>query len=727
MARRMTLFCLAVVVALPLAAFADWDPGMPCKWVQFPDLGSTGIDVNASGQFILADDFLCSHPGPITDIHIWGSWLNDFRSEAFFTLSIHADIPAGPEGGYSMPGDVLWYRTFQPGEYAVRVWEQGINEGWMDPPDVYTFPADHVCWQYNFYIPEDEAFYQRGTPDEPITYWLDVRVEPMEPGTSLFGWKTSLDHWNDDAVWGMGLEPYFGPWSELIYPPMHEMAGQSIDLAFVITTQLTDEIDWGDAPDSPAAPGYPTLASNNGANHAIVSGAPWLGDASDGPDSEPDGQPDPAALGDDNDGNDDEDGVQIPVMVLGKTSTITYEISGSAGCVDAWIDFNGDRIWQDPAERILSTVPQGPGIFSFAVTPPAGSIVGPTFARFRISTAGGLPPTGGAPDGEVEDYRVTILEPHKWLQAPDLSPMGIDVNATYPYSILADDFLCAEPGRIVEIKIWGSWLNDWLPFGTDPTAVDFVLSLHSDIPVGPNGYSEPGEPLWWDIFSAGDYSVEVWRDQIEEGWMDPPDAYWFPADWTCWLYTFYVRADKAFFQSGTEANPIVYWLDLQAYPWDPDAFFGWKTSVDHWNDDAVWGYGYEPCYGPWGELRYPPQHQYYPYSIDLAFALRTDPTSGTPVEDLGEIWLYQNQPNPFESSTTITFEMPSAGGNVRLDVFDVSGRLVSTLVDGMQAGGVHSVEWNGRDANGRELASGVYFYRLTAGQRELDRKMMFIR
>jgi hypothetical protein len=724
MARRMILLWITALMVLPLAAFADWDPSMPSKWVQLPDLSIMGIDVNASGPFILADDFLCTEPGPITDIHIWGSWLSDYSSEVKFTLSIHADLPVGPQG-YSIPGDVLWSRTFQPGEYTARIWEQGIDEGWMDPPDAYFFPGDHVCWQFNFYISESEAFIQHGTPDQPIVYWLDVKVEPLEPG-ALFGWKTSLDHWNDDAVWGMGMEPYFGPWYELIYPPNHEMAGRSIDLAFVITTLQAEEKDWGDAPDSPAAPGYPTLASNNGANHLIVAGAPWLGDAADMPDAEIDGQPDPAALGDDNDGNDDEDGVQIPALVLGGTANITLEVSGAPGCVDAWIDFNGDRIWQEPAERIIGTPLLVPGFYAFAVTVPSSAIVGQTFARFRISSGGGLPPWGAATDGEVEDYEVTILEPHKWLQAPDLSPMGIDVNVCDPY-IMADDFLCTEPGRIVEIKVWGSWLYDRLPFDTDPTAIDFVLSFHSDIPVGPNGYSQPGHVLWLHTFLMGQFTAEVWRAGIEEGWMNPPDDYWFPADWTCWLYTFHVPIAESFFQVGSEMEPIVYWLDVQAYPRDPDARFGWKTSLDHWNDDAVWGWGYESYLGPWYDLRYPANHPYYPESIDLAFALRMDPTSGTPVKDLGEIWLYQNQPNPFASSTSITFEMPSAGGEVRLDVFDVSGRLVSTLVDGTQAGGVHSIEWNGRDDSGRELASGVYFYRLTAGERELTRKMMFLK
>jgi len=229
---------LALILAVP--TMADWDPEQPYKWVQYPDLSTTGIDVNATQDYILADDFLCTVTGPITDIHIWGSWLDDYipygewPEGVTFTLSIHKDIPAEQSPtGFSMPGDVLWVRTFQPGDFVARVWQGNIEEGWLNPPGEYWFPADFTCWQYNFHIDATEAFLQEGTTSEPIVYWLDVQAVPEDPYT-LFGWKTSLDHWNDDAVWGLGAEPYTGPWEELIYPPNHEMAGDSIDLAFVI-------------------------------------------------------------------------------------------------------------------------------------------------------------------------------------------------------------------------------------------------------------------------------------------------------------------------------------------------------------------------------------------------------------------------------------------------------------------------------------------------------------
>jgi chitinase len=94
----------------------------------------------------------------------------------------------------------------------------------------------------------------------------------------------------------------------------------------------------------------------------------------------------------------------------------------------------------------------------------------------------------------------------------------------------------------------------------------------------------------------------------------------------------------------------------------------------------------------------------------------------------GGITLYPNYPNPFNPTTTIEYVITEPGGKgstttrVRLVVFDLLGREVATLVNGIQEPGHKSVEWN---AGG--LASGVYFYRLTAGDFVQTRKLMVLR
>ncbi len=76
--------------------------------------------------------------------------------------------------------------------------------------------------------------------------------------------------------------------------------------------------------------------------------------------------------------------------------------------------------------------------------------------------------------------------------------------------------------------------------------------------------------------------------------------------------------------------------------------------------------------------------------------------------------LFQNAPNPFKGSTRIAFDLPT-GDRVRLTIFDVSGREVRVLEDRNYPAGSHLVSWDGRDGLGVKLASGIYFYRLEAG------------
>jgi hypothetical protein len=89
--------------------------------------------------------------------------------------------------------------------------------------------------------------------------------------------------------------------------------------------------------------------------------------------------------------------------------------------------------------------------------------------------------------------------------------------------------------------------------------------------------------------------------------------------------------------------------------------------------------------------------------------------------------LYQNQPNPFNPVTVISYELPPGGGQVAVDVFDVRGRHVCNLVDAVQSGGRKSVTWNGTDGQGRRASSGVYFYTLKTANQTLVRKMAIIK
>ncbi len=88
--------------------------------------------------------------------------------------------------------------------------------------------------------------------------------------------------------------------------------------------------------------------------------------------------------------------------------------------------------------------------------------------------------------------------------------------------------------------------------------------------------------------------------------------------------------------------------------------------------------------------------------------------------------LHANRPNPFNPRTTIAFELRQEQ-RARLDIYDVSGRHVSTLVNRRLEPGPHRVNWNGEDESGRAVASGVYLYRLQAGAHIATRRMLLLR
>ena len=88
--------------------------------------------------------------------------------------------------------------------------------------------------------------------------------------------------------------------------------------------------------------------------------------------------------------------------------------------------------------------------------------------------------------------------------------------------------------------------------------------------------------------------------------------------------------------------------------------------------------------------------------------------------------LSQNYPNPFNPTTRIDYSVVS-DGHVTLNVYDITGRLISTLVDGYIESGYHSAMWNGIDNNGKVVAAGIYFYSLQSETSNMTRKMVYMK
>ncbi len=222
--------------------------------------------------------------------------------------------------------------------------------------------------------------------------------------------------------------------------------------------------DYGDAPDASnaiATGNYQTQLNYGGARHYLNTSqpdnTPYLGSCvdADGAGTLQNAQ---ATADDENTGGTvigtctsagDEDGVQIPVLVAGKTQDITVTIGGAACRLSGWIDFNQDGDWTDTGEKVIDDTEYGVGTHTISITVPNIDtiVVGHSYARFRCATEQGLTPTGAqsniaeadrthpdyALDGEVEDYKVA-LQPDfavtnvDYGDAPDPSYPTMQVN-----------------------------------------------------------------------------------------------------------------------------------------------------------------------------------------------------------------------------------------------------------------------------------------------------------
>jgi hypothetical protein len=274
----------------------------------------------------------------------------------------------------------------------------------------------------------------------------------------------------------------------------------------------TQALDFGDAP----AP-YPTLINQNGARHGIIQGI-HLGQRVD---AEEDGQPNLTATGDDINpptAPSDEDGVAfITALVPGQTASIQV-VASMTGRLDAWLDWNGNGSWADAGDQIATNLPLAGGSNTLNVSVPSNARPGFTYARFRFSRQGGLSFTGAAPDGEVEDYRVTIAEPELPLDfgdAPDPSYPTLLRNNGARHRIVQGVHLGqrvdAEPDGQPNANATG---DDNSPAGapSDEDGVTFLSPL------------TPGQPASVRVIASMEGRLDAWLDFSANGqWSDPGD------------------------------------------------------------------------------------------------------------------------------------------------------------------------------------------------------------
>ena len=88
--------------------------------------------------------------------------------------------------------------------------------------------------------------------------------------------------------------------------------------------------------------------------------------------------------------------------------------------------------------------------------------------------------------------------------------------------------------------------------------------------------------------------------------------------------------------------------------------------------------------------------------------------------------LYPNYPNPFNPTTKITYDLVNTS-DVRLEIYDLVGRKINTLVNQIQNAGHYSIIWNANDQVGNQVSAGVYLFRLQADKQTLTRKMILMK
>ena len=111
-----------------------------------------------------------------------------------------------------------------------------------------------------------------------------------------------------------------------------------------------------------------------------------------------------------------------------------------------------------------------------------------------------------------------------------------------------------------------------------------------------------------------------------------------------------------------------------------------------------------------------------PFSDEIGVVTGITTEQGIPTD----FALKQNYPNPFNPSTEIAFALPKAV-RVKLSVFTITGEQIATLVDREMAAGNYSVTWNGEGLSGRPVSSGLYLYRIEAGDFVSVRKMVMLK
>ncbi len=375
-----------------------------------------------TGDYNVAADHMASSDGRINavgfnpvDRYLY-AWSYKYRTVA----KIHADFSVEPLTISNKPNTGFYVGDVHPSNNTYYVYRRGNQFG------LYKIVLDELDASYM----DMQKIIDGDTLNLRIA---DMAINPtdgMAYAVSTFGelFQINLDDGNHQKLADLGIRgtfgaAYFDPNGHLyvsrnhdghIYRVAVDSGSYAAELSAVgpssnindgarcavapVGDVIDDKIDFGDAPDS-----YGTLLDSDGARHTLSS--LYLGSSVDG-ESDSSAYP----LSDDaNDTEDDEDGVQFATSIVeGKQAVIVVKTSGK-GFLSGWIDLDANGVF-DNNDQVLADREIRNERESIYLTVPDGASAGKTWARFRFSSEPGLLALGSAPDGEVEDYEVEIVE-----------------------------------------------------------------------------------------------------------------------------------------------------------------------------------------------------------------------------------------------------------------------------------------------------------------------------
>jgi len=304
---------------------------------------------------------------------------------------------------------------------------------------------------------------------------------------------------------------------------------------------------------------------------------------------------------------------------------------------------------------------------------------------------------------EIDPNTLNLDSNGRFIKASLELPAGLDPNRTVPSTVLFQGLVpCIQDGVTI-----GDFNHNGiadLRFRFDRAAVEAILPEGDQVVVQVAGEIED------TIYFTGKDSIRVIRPRVHapNGGESLVSGAGFqvrwsnPAGWHVDYADLYYSTDD-----GASWTLIAQGITAQSYLWSVPAVTSSTVRVRVYLYDGAGIMGYDSSDGV--------------FRVTQITAVASE-ESALPVAHA----LFQNTPNPFNPLTDIRFDLP-VPSSVLLRVYDVQGRVVQTLLRQSMPAGRHRVMWDGRDEGGRDVASGIYYYRIWAGGFLANRRMLLLK